>query len=169
MTYKLSDYEAVKRSRQPFPVRPGLEVRVISLVREGGKERSQAFEGMVVATHGAGNGKTFTVRRVIGGIGIERIFPMYSPLITGVEIIGATKVRRSKLNYLRKSNVKRRRKEDSKVLQKTLTEQADQRRAIEKARIDAEEEAQEMEKAAKEKEEAANAPEEIKAETEEKK
>ncbi len=148
MTNLVSKYEEQKRSRAPFPVRPGLEVRVSSKIKEGEKERTQVFEGMIVATHGAGNGKTFTVRRVVGGIGIERIFPMYSPLVTNVEILGATKVRRAKLTYLRKSNVRRRRKEDSKVLQKALGEQDAQRRAIEKARRDAEEKEAEAKKAA---------------------
>ena len=152
MTNVIATYEGTKKAREPFPVRPGLEVRVMSKIREGGKERTQAFEGMIVATHGAGFGKTFTVRRVVGGIGVERIFPLNSPLITAVEVIGATKVRRNKLSYLRKSNIKRRRKEDSKVLQKTLAEKEAQRRAIEKARRDEEEAEKEAKRVAAEKE-----------------
>lgn len=141
MTNLVNKYEDAKRQRAIFPVKPGLEVKVTSRIREGGKERNQVFEGLVVATHGAGNGKTFTVRRVVGGIGVERIFPMYSPLITNVEITGATKVRKSKLNYLRESNVKRRRKEDQKALQKALGEVEAQRKAVEKAKKEAEEKA----------------------------
>lgn len=147
-------YEASKKQREPFPVRPGLEVRVLSKIKEGAKERTQAFEGMIVATHGGGNGKTFTVRRVIGGIGIERIFSLNSPLITAIEVIGATKVRRAKLSYLRKSNVRRRRKEDSKVLQKTLAEKDEQRKAIERARREADEAEKEGKRIAREKAEA---------------
>lgn len=164
MTNVIATYETSKKQREPFPVRPGLEVRVMSKIREGGKERTQAFEGMIVATHGAGNGKTFTVRRVVGGIGVERIFPLNSPLITAVEVVGATKVRRSKLSYLRKTNVKRRRKEDSKVLQKTLAEKEEQRKAIEKARREAEEAEKEAKRIANEKAEAEKAASEPKAE-----
>ena len=145
-------------------MRPGLEVRVMSKIKEGEKERTQSFEGMIVATHGAGNGKTFTVRRVVGGIGIERIFSLNSPLITAVEVTGATKVRRAKLSYLRKSNVRRRRKEDSKVLQKTLAEKDAQRKAIEKARREADEAEKEAKRLIKEKEEAEKAASEPKAE-----
>jgi len=151
MTNLVNKYEDSKRQRAIFPVKPGLEVRITSIVREGSKERNQVFEGLVVATHGAGNGKTFTVRRVVGGIGVERIFPMYSPLITNVEITGATKVRKSKLNYLRVSNVKRRRKEDQKALQKALGEIDAQRKAAEKAKKEAEEKELEAKKAAEEK------------------
>jgi large subunit ribosomal protein L19 len=111
-----------------------MEVRVHTKIREGEKERAQVFEGVVMALHGAGFGKTFTVRRVVSGIGVERIFPMLSPRVTNVEILGATKVRRSKLTFLRKSNVKRRTKEDKKVFERAIAEQGAQRRAIEKAR-----------------------------------
>jgi len=165
MTNVIANYEGTKKARDPFPVRPGLEVRVMSKIREGGKERTQAFEGLIVATHGAGFGKTFTVRRVVGGIGVERIFPLNSPLITAVEVVGATKVRRNKLTYLRKSNIKRRRKEDSKVLQKTLAEKDAQRRAIEKVRRDEEDAEKEAKRIANE---AAKAEKEAteKAETE---
>ena len=132
-------YEARKKTRESFPVRPGMDVRVHTKIREGEKERTQIFEGMVVALHGAGFGKTFTVRRVVSGIGVERIFPMFSPQVTSVEILGAMKVRRAKLTYLRKTNVKRRTKEDQKVLERALAEQNAQRLAAEKARREAEE------------------------------
>jgi len=89
------NYEKKRQKRPIFPLRPGMDVRVHATIREGEKERTQTFEGIVVALNGAGAGKTFTVRRVVGGIGVERIFPMNSPLVTNVEILGANKVRRS--------------------------------------------------------------------------
>ena len=102
-------YEARKKVREPFSLRPGYEVRVQTRLKEGEKERTQVYEGMVTALAGTGLGKTFTVRRVTGGVGVERIFPMYSPLVTDVEIVRATKVRRAKLTYLRKREVQKRR------------------------------------------------------------
>lgn len=155
-------YEARKKTRDAFPLRPGLEVRVQTKIQEGGKERTQTFEGLVVALHGAGHGKTFTVRRLVGGIGVERVFPVHSPRVLSVDIIGASKVRRSKLTYLRKSNVRHRMKEDQKVFGKAIAEQQAQRRAVEKARRDAEE----KERAEKEAAKKAEAPaEEKNAET----
>ncbi|MGQ9855397.1 MAG: 50S ribosomal protein L19 [Fervidobacterium sp.] len=85
--------------------RPGDTVRVHVRVREGDKERIQAYEGIVIAIRGSGISKTFTVRRVAaGGIGVERIFPLYAPTIEKVEVIKKGRVRRAKLYYLR--NVK---------------------------------------------------------------
>ncbi len=150
-------YEARNMSREPFSVRPGMDVRVHTKIREGDKERVQVYEGMVVALKGAGLGKTFTVRRVVGGVGVERIFPVFSPRIVNVEVIGATKVRRAKLTYVRKSNVKRRTKEDQKVLTEALAAQDARRRAGEKTRRDAEEAAKAAAAAAEKEKEQASA------------
>jgi large subunit ribosomal protein L19 len=167
-------YEARKRSREAFSIRTGMDVRVHTKIREGEKERTQVFEGMIVALHGGGAGKTFTVRRVVGGIGVERIFPVFSPRVTDVEIVGATKVRRAKLTYLRKSNVKRRMKEDEKVMQTVLAEREAKRLVAEKTKREAEETALAAKKAAeeqnkKEAEAAAPAEETAKTASEEKK
>lgn len=152
-------YESAKQRREGLSLRPGMDVRVHAKIKEGEKERTQIFEGMVVALHGSGLGRTFTVRRVVSGIGIERIFPVHSPLITEVEVVGATKVRRAKLTYLRTSNVKRRKKEDAKVLEKAIAEKDARRRAAEKMKRDAEE-AEKAAKAAEKAAEAAKAAEE---------
>jgi large subunit ribosomal protein L19 len=80
---------------------PGDTVRVRVRVREGGKERIQPFEGICIGKRGAGVNATFTLRRVSGGVGVERIFPMHSPWIAGVEIVRRGDVRRAKLYYLR--------------------------------------------------------------------
>ena len=73
-------------------------VRII----EGGKERLQAFEGVVIARKGSGIGESFTVRKVSSGIGVHRIFPLHAPTIASIEVLRRGKVRRNKLNYLTK-------------------------------------------------------------------
>jgi large subunit ribosomal protein L19 len=80
---------------------PGDTVRVLYLVREGQKERIQAFEGICIARKHGGIDETFTVRKISGGIGVERIFPLHAPTVKGVEIVRRGRVRRAKLYYLR--------------------------------------------------------------------
>src|SRR4030095_13778295 len=82
-------------------MRPGDTVRVHVTVREGDKERIQVFEGMVIGMHRGGVRATFTVRKVSFGQGVERIFPLHSPIIQKVEVVRTAKVRRAKLYYLR--------------------------------------------------------------------
>lgn len=81
--------------------RPGDTVRVHLKVEEGGKERVQVFEGIVIARSGGGLRETFTVRKVSGGVGVERIFPLHSPAIEKIEVVRKGRVRRAKLYYLR--------------------------------------------------------------------
>jgi large subunit ribosomal protein L19 len=83
-------------------VRTGDTVRVHVKVREGDKERIQVFEGIVIGQHRGLARATFTVRKVSFGQGVERIFPMHSPIIERVDVIRSAKVRRSKLYFLRK-------------------------------------------------------------------
>ena len=82
-------------------IKVGNTVRVQVKIREGERERLQAFEGIVIARKGAGVSETFTVRRVAYGVGVERVFPVHSPNVDSVELIRSGKVRRSKLYYLR--------------------------------------------------------------------
>jgi large subunit ribosomal protein L19 len=82
--------------------RTGDTIRVHQLVREGEKDRVQVFEGIVVAQKGSGSGETVTVRKIsIGGIGVEKIFPLHSPRIEKFELVNIGRVSRSKLYYLR--------------------------------------------------------------------
>jgi len=76
-------------------------VKVHVKVREGDKERIQVFEGMVIGMHRGGARATFTVRKVSFGQGVERIFPLHSPIIDRIEVVRAARVRRAKLYFLR--------------------------------------------------------------------
>ncbi len=86
---------------------PGDTVRVRVRVTEGAKERIQAFEGICIARKGGGLSETFMVRKISGGVGVERIFPLHSPSIAGIEVVRRGQVRRAKLYYLRARRGKR--------------------------------------------------------------
>lgn len=88
--------------RQDMPqFAPGDTVRVLYRVREGEKERIQAFEGVCIGRRGGGISETFTVRKISSGVGVERVFPLHAPTVKGVEIVRRGRVRRAKLYYLR--------------------------------------------------------------------
>ena len=89
-------------ARKNLDLRPGDTVRVMQKIEEKGKYRLQAFEGLVLARkHGTEAGGTFTVRRVASGVGVEKIFPLYSPMIDSIEVTKRARVRRAKLYYIR--------------------------------------------------------------------
>ncbi|MFV0555547.1 MAG: 50S ribosomal protein L19 [Lactovum sp.] len=81
--------------------RPGDSVKVHAKVVEGTRERIQIFEGVVIARQGSGISETYTVRKISGGIGVERIFPLHTPRVEKIEVIRYGRVRRAKLYYLR--------------------------------------------------------------------
>src|SRR6516164_11652366 len=81
--------------------RPGDTIRVHVKIKEGDKERLQAFEGTVIAKHNTGMGETITVRKVSFGQGVERIFPVNAPVVDHIDVIRTGRVRRAKLYYLR--------------------------------------------------------------------
>ena len=83
------------------PFRAGDTLRVSVRVREGDKERLQAFEGVCIARRGSGVSASFTVRKISNGVGVERIFPLHSPMIAEVVVLRRGRVRRAKLFYLR--------------------------------------------------------------------
>lgn len=89
-------------------IKPGDAIRVHQKIKEGNKERIQIFEGIVIARkHGKGISATITVRKVVDGVGVERVFPIYSPSIAKTEIVRSAKVRRAKLYYLRTAKGKK--------------------------------------------------------------
>ena len=98
-TLDFVENETLRRDLPPFKV--GDTVAVHVKVREGDKERIQIFQGLVIRRRGGSVGETFTVRKISSGVGVERIFPVQSPLVTKVEIKSRGYVRRSRLYYLR--------------------------------------------------------------------
>src|SRR6266567_201928 len=94
------DREGLKTNIPAFD--PGDTVRVMVRVREGEKERLQAFEGVCIGRRGGGINETFTVRKISAGVGVERIFPLHSPSIAEIELIRKGRVRRAKLYFLRR-------------------------------------------------------------------
>lgn len=101
-TKEIKLVKTTKKSLKDFDMRVGDTVKVHLKIQEKGKTRIQIFEGMVLARkHGAETGATFTVRKSTLGYGVERIFPLFSPIIDKVEVVRRAKVRRAKLYYIR--------------------------------------------------------------------
>ena len=98
---RLDFIEKDSQRRDLPPFRVGDQVRVHAKVREGDKERIQVFEGLCIRRRGVNSGETFTVRKISNGVGVERVFPVHSPLVAKREIVGRGFVRRSRLYYLR--------------------------------------------------------------------
>ncbi len=98
----LEKVEQSQIKKEVTPFRPGDTVKVHVKIKEGEKERIQIFEGTVIGLRRASNHSTFTVRKISFGTGVERIFPLHSPVIDKVEVVRSNQVRRAKLYYLRK-------------------------------------------------------------------
>jgi large subunit ribosomal protein L19 len=98
---QLQQVESLYIHKEQPEFRAGDTVRVHVRVVEGDKERIQVFQGVVIGRRGGGTRETFTVRKISGGIGVERIFPLHSPSLSRIEVIRRGKVRRAKLYYLR--------------------------------------------------------------------
>ena len=102
MNLELVNEITKEQMRDDIPdLRPGQTVRVDVKIKEGDKSRIQAYEGIVIKIQGSGIGKTFTVRKISSGVGVERTFPVHSPIIDKITIVRKGKVRRAKLFYLR--------------------------------------------------------------------
>ncbi len=108
MPTKIETFTKIQLKKGLPDIRPGDTVRVYQKVKEKDKERLQAFEGVILARkHGKGISATITVRKVISGIGVEKIFPIHSPTIEKIEVLKRGKVRRAKLYYLRTAKGKK--------------------------------------------------------------
>ncbi len=95
-------HSPVADARKTFDIKSGDTIRVWQKIQEKGKTRLQAFEGLVIAVkHGKESGATFTVRKISLGVGVEKIFPIYSPMIDSIETLKRSKVRRAKLYHIR--------------------------------------------------------------------
>lgn len=112
MNYDFNFSPIDRTARGSFDMRPGDTVRVNERIKEGNKTRKQMFEGIVLARkHGREPGATFTVRKVSGGVGVERVFPLYSSVIEDIKVVRRpTRLRRAKLYYLREKTAKETRK-----------------------------------------------------------
>lgn len=122
-TFKISPVNIEQRRK--LEIKPGDTVRVHQKIQEKGKTRIQVFEGLVLAVkHGKEPGGTFTVRKVASGVGVEKIFPIYSPIIDKIEIVKRSKVRRAKLYYIREKVAReiRRKMRNMKIISLTTEE-----------------------------------------------
>jgi large subunit ribosomal protein L19 len=129
----------IEEKRKLPEFQPGDTVRVNVRITEGSRTRVQAYEGVCIARAGAGFQENFTVRKISYGEGVERVFPVYSPLVEGVEVIRRGKVRRAKLYYLRDRRGKSARiSENTGVRARKLNDEEREALNAEKARIEAE-------------------------------
>lgn len=126
-------------ARKKLDIRPGDTVKVTQKIKEGDKTRLQAFEGLVLSVkHGREAGSTFTVRKVTSGVGVEKIFPRYSPMIEKIEIVRRAKVRRAKLYFIREkaSREIKRQMRNLRVIEAEVTEEVLDQEPIEKTEAD---------------------------------
>ena len=98
---KLQEIESEYLKSDLPDFRAGDTIKVHVRVREGDKERIQVFQGVVISRRGSGTNESFTVRKISGGVGVERVFPLNSPIIDRIEVLRRGRVRRAKLYYLR--------------------------------------------------------------------
>ena len=121
--------EVGNKSLKKMPdLKPGSTVRVHQKIKEGEKERVQVFEGLIIAVSpGNGVNKTFTVRKIVEGIGVEKVFPIYSPNIAKIQVKKTSNVRRSKLYYMRQRSGK-----SARLKEKHLTDEETNEQIVEK-------------------------------------
>ncbi len=102
----IDELEKQYTGRELPELNTGDSVKVYVRIIEGNKERTQAFEGTIIKKHGSGVSKTITVRKTFQGVGVERVFSLYSPRVERIEVLRRGDVRRSKLYYLRERSGK---------------------------------------------------------------
>ena len=107
MNMQLVDQITKNQLRSDIPTfKPGDTLKVFVTIQEGNKSRVQLFEGVCIARKGKGIGETFTVRKISYGVGVERVFPIHSPMVAKIEVVRHGLVRRAKLNYIRTLSAK---------------------------------------------------------------
>jgi len=120
MTNKIVEFNSLQMKKDLPDIAPGDTIRVYQKIKEKGKERIQAFEGVVLARkHGKEIGATITMRKVVAGVGVEKIIPLHSPMIDKIEFLKKSKVKRAKLYYLRSAKGRKarlKRKEFAEIL-----------------------------------------------------
>ena len=127
MTTKMENFIKTQLKKDLPDIRPGDTIKVHQKIKEGDKERIQVFDGLVIAKkHGKGISATITVRKVLQGVGVERIFPIHSPIINKIEIIKRGKTRRAKLYYLRTAKGKKARLKKEEFAQAIIPESTEQ-------------------------------------------
>jgi len=124
MSSVISEIEKVQLKEKTTDFKVGDTVRVYAKIIEGDKERLQGFEGVVIAKKSGGARETFTVRKIVQGVGVERIFPIHSPKVDRIKIMKQGKVRRAKLYYLRDRVGSRATKIQDKAVQSTSEQPA---------------------------------------------
>lgn len=124
-----------KGSLKSLPeIQSGYTVRVHQRIKEGGKERVQVFEGLVIAIgHGEGVEQMFTVRKVVDGVGVEKVFPLHSPVLVKIEVKKKSRVRRAKLYYMRRRSGKSARLQAEMVPEERIHKDAGREALIEEA------------------------------------
>ena len=107
MSQQLIDAVTQPYLRNDIPkFRPGDNVKIHVKIKEGERQRIQIFEGLVIARRGGGISETYTVRKISSGIGVERTFPVHTPMVDKIEVVRKGKVRRAKLHYIRALSAK---------------------------------------------------------------
>jgi len=140
-------------ARKGLGIQPGDMVRVTQKIQEKGKTRMQVFEGLVLTTkHGSEAGASFTVRKVASGVGVEKTFPLFSPMIDKIEIVKRTKVRQSKLYYIREKAAKviRRSMRNAVLMGRTIESDTEEKERLAREAEEAQKQAEEEEKRAQE-------------------
>ncbi|PJE50369.1 MAG: 50S ribosomal protein L19 [Candidatus Yanofskybacteria bacterium CG10_big_fil_rev_8_21_14_0_10_36_16] len=154
-------YNLTQKLKELPEIRPGFTVRVHQRIKEGEKSRIQVFEGLVIARkHGKGVNSTITVRKTASGVGVERIFPLHSPVIEKFEVIKIAKTRRAKLYYIREKAAKEiRKKMKTSQFQDKLKEIQEQQNETENTNLSAEQNPETEEKETIKTEEVQQEPE----------
>lgn len=155
MSRAILDYVTASALKKMPAIKPGATVKVYQKIAEGGKERVQMFQGLVIrVSAGAGVDKTFTVRKMVEGVGVEKIFPMHTPTIEKVVVVKQGKVRRAKLYYMRDLQGKSTRLRETELAQAVMDESEPVKEEAKEEVVDEEVAQVEAELAAAEAEEA---------------